>query len=46
MSDETKVVIVNKYSDAVFYVCVLVLFVLCLGEPDLLDAIISRVSAP
>lgn len=46
MSNETNAVIVNKYSEAVLYICFLVLFVLCIGEPDLLDAIISRVSAP
>ncbi len=46
MNDETKVVIENKYSEAVLYICFLVLIVLCAGEPDLLDAIISRVSDP
>lgn len=30
-------------SDAVFCVCVMVLVILCAGDPDLLDAIIHRV---
>ena len=43
MNDETKVIVVNKYGDAVLYVCLLVLIFLCVGEPDLLDAIIAKV---
>lgn len=30
-------------SDTIFIISVIILFVLCLGEPDLLDAIVSRV---
>ena len=46
MSEEPKVVVVQKHSEAVLYICITVMVILCFGEPDLLDAIISRVGSP
>ncbi len=43
MSEHEKVVVVNKYENAVFWVCALILIILFSGEPDLLDAIIAKV---
>ena len=40
MSDEHRTV---EWSLSVLIVCAFLLLVLCLGEPDLLDAIIERV---
>ena len=34
----------NDFSDAVFSVCVLIAFILFLGEPDLHDALIKKLN--
>lgn len=32
-------------SDSVFWICITLLVILCAGDPDLLGAIVTRVSA-
>lgn len=43
MNDQREQPITLISGDAVLIICITVLVILCIGEPDLLDAIISRV---